>query len=132
MPPAFHQRLLQLAVPARVGGILIAGALLLPWCGDVRGHQLLGVRNLEEMWLFPLAAALLILLPLILRHGNRAAVTLLLGAAVAAGAAWAAWRLGKLRGPGVWLTLAGGLVAMLGGLAGPWRENETTIPEEES
>lgn len=129
MPPAYHRRLLQLAVPARVGGTLIAGALLLPWCGNVRGHQLLGVRDLEAMWLFPLAAALLIVLPLFLRKGKRAAVTVVLGAAVTAGAAWAAWRLGRLRGPGVWMTLAGGLIALLGGLAGPWREDVTTIPE---
>lgn len=111
-----------LAVPARVAAFLIAGGLLLPWCSEVPGYKLLQVKNAERMWVFPVAAAILILMPFVLRGANRAAVTLLVGLAVVAAAGWAAWKFGRVRGPGVWVTMAGGIVATLAGLRGPWRD----------
>ena len=120
--PAFLRKFELLAVPARVAAFLIAGGLLLPWCAEVPGYKLLQVRNMERMWLFPVAAVMLIVAPLLLRNANRAAVTLLVGVAVSIGAGWAAWKLDRMRGPGVWVTLAGGLLALAAGIRGPWSD----------
>lgn len=122
--PAFLPKLGSLAVLARVAAFLIAGGLLLPWCAEVPGYKLMQVRNMERMWLFPIAAAILFVAPFVLRNANRAAVTLLVGAVVSIAAAWAAWKLDRARGPGVWVTMAGGLLALAAGFRGPWNNTE--------
>lgn len=132
-------RIWQWGLTARIAGLLVFVSLYLPWCGHLKGSEMLlpeGLTRLltlkgsrvDQIWLFPLAATLLILVPFAARKVWRFIVEAVLGAAILAGAIKAGIDFRQLRGVGVELAGSAGFLALLGSLWGFWRFYKTNLP----
>ncbi|RMF18825.1 MAG: hypothetical protein D6761_01695 [Candidatus Dadabacteria bacterium] len=109
-------RLLRWGIPARSAALMVAVSLWLPWCGDLRGVDLLRAEGLNRMWGFPAAGLLLLLLPFIPHLLARGVSVLITGLTLLAGAIYAGTSFRSLRGTGVDVAAAAGLLAMLDGI----------------
>ncbi len=88
-------------LPSRLTGIIVLVSLSLPWCGTIKGTELMVAEGLERFWIFPALAAILIVVPFVRNLKVRSAVEIISALALAAATGYFAWRLGKLRGIGL-------------------------------
>lgn len=113
---------------ARLAGLLIFVSLNLPWCGQIKGVELLRTDGLERFWLFPVVAVLLLLVPFAGRKLWRFAAEFTLASLVLGGAIYAAIKFRQMRGPGIDLAGAAALLAWLGAIWGGWRAQKLQAP----
>ena len=120
---------------ARVAALCVFASFFLPWCGSIKGTELLRADGLERFWFFPGAAAFLLLLPFLGRRHIRFVLETLTALGLAIGAAAVAMRFRQLRGPGVELALGAGIFGFLGACWGWWharRAKPQTLPPDPS
>ena len=113
---------------ARIAGLLVFVSLNLPWCGQIKGVELLRTDGLERFWLFPVAAILLLVIPFAGRRLWRFIIEFAVASALLGGAIYAAVKFRQMRGAGIDLAGAAGLLAWLGAIWGGWRARKLQTP----